>query len=229
MSQAETPVTSLSDIKNSDCTKQTCSQLICTLSNMHPTTMAYIQMEFEIDSEIQTVFKEESVELISIASVEMGQGNIQSRQVSTTLKRKVISFFKKEVPWWIGVLSVLGGIVLLSLISLVLWKVGFFERKLRDELVKRKAQIPYSGQVTGKMPTLYSGQVSGKRVTDESGQVSGRKQTDDAGQVSGRCLTVDGGQVTGKKDRAKNSKNLTGQKPTIDFSDCDGSIPLMQQ
>ncbi|XP_045180509.2 integrin alpha-9-like isoform X2 [Mercenaria mercenaria] len=192
VSSTEKPVTSLSDIQNADCLKQICSIFTCTLRNLQPKSTAYIYTEFVIDSEIETIIKEgESVELISIGSVEIGQGNIQNMQVSATLRKRIIKPLVKELSWWAIPLSVLCGNLLLSLIIVLLWKVGFFERKLRDELIRRKAHISNAGQVTGKMPTSYAGQVSGKRVTDDSGQVSGRKPTADAGQVAGSCPTID--------------------------------------
>ncbi|XP_045177932.2 integrin alpha-9-like [Mercenaria mercenaria] len=178
VSSTEKPVTSLTDIQNADCLKQICSIFTCTLRNLQPKSTAYIYTEFVIDTEIETIIKEgESVELISTGSVEIGQGNIQNMQVSTTLRKRMIKPLVKELPWWVIPLSVLCGNLLLSLIIVLLWKVGFFERKLRDELIRRKAQISNSGKVTGKVSTSYTGQVSGKRVTDDSGQVSGRKPT----------------------------------------------------
>ncbi|XP_053564062.1 integrin alpha-7 isoform X2 [Bombina bombina] len=37
------------------------------------------------------------------------------------------------VPWWIILIAVLGGILLLALLVLILWKCGFFKRSTREE------------------------------------------------------------------------------------------------
>ncbi|XP_053382556.1 integrin alpha-8-like [Mercenaria mercenaria] len=150
VSNTRKPETALSDIQNNDCKQQKCSKFVCAISNIQPKTGAVIYMNYVIDRVIEGGMKEgKSMTLISTATVQINRTNLISnqteflQQLSTTVRKRAP--IKEEIPWWIILVSVLGGILLIALIVLVLWKCGFFKRKRRDELEKRKSHAPDSG------------------------------------------------------------------------------------
>lgn len=51
----------------------------------------------------------------------------------------------RGVPWWVIVLSILGGLLLLGITSYVLYKMGFFQRKEHEEMVAHQAIIESNG------------------------------------------------------------------------------------
>ncbi|XP_047495129.1 integrin alpha-PS3-like [Penaeus chinensis] len=51
----------------------------------------------------------------------------------------------RGVPWWVIVLSILGGLLLLGVTSYVLYKMGFFQRKEHEEMVAHQAIIESNG------------------------------------------------------------------------------------
>ncbi|XP_064614581.1 integrin alpha-PS1-like [Liolophura sinensis] len=46
-----------------------------------------------------------------------------------------------ELKWWIILVAVLGGIILLGLLILLLWKLGFFKRKKHEEMELHEAHL----------------------------------------------------------------------------------------
>lgn len=90
-----------------------------------------------------------SITLYSTAGVQINKTNLISnqtefsQQLSTSVRKRVP--VKEELPWWIILVSILGGILLIVILILILWKIGFFKRKKRDELEKRKSRHPDTG------------------------------------------------------------------------------------
>ncbi|XP_037803693.1 integrin alpha-7-like [Penaeus monodon] len=50
----------------------------------------------------------------------------------------------KGVPWWVILLTLLGGLLLLSLLTYGLYKAGFFRRKELEEMKAQRAQVDSS-------------------------------------------------------------------------------------
>jgi hypothetical protein len=59
-------------------------------------------------------------------------------QVSIILRRRIPS---GKVETWVIALAIIGGILLLTLLTMALVKAGFFQRKKRDELLIKKRQV----------------------------------------------------------------------------------------
>ncbi|XP_067141293.1 integrin alpha-PS2-like [Centruroides vittatus] len=57
---------------------------------------------------------------------------IKSYSVSTKISLDDVGL-KSAIPWWILILAVCGGLLLLGLLALLLWKLGFFKRKRPQE------------------------------------------------------------------------------------------------
>lgn len=54
----------------------------------------------------------------------------------------------RGVPWWVILLAVLGGLLLLCLLAYGLYKAGFFKRKEQDEMKAHRAQVASSNYGT---------------------------------------------------------------------------------
>ncbi|XP_062845604.1 integrin alpha-11a [Trichomycterus rosablanca] len=78
-----------------------------------------------------------TLELVTTASVELNQDSPMFLQEERSFRHIILEIRKEEdsrVPIWIIIGSTLGGLLLLSLLILALWKLGFFQRqKRRDE------------------------------------------------------------------------------------------------
>jgi hypothetical protein len=61
-------------------------------------------------------------------------------QVSIILLRHIP---KGKVETWVIALAIIGGILLLTLLTMALVKAGFFQRKKRDELLIKKRQVSH--------------------------------------------------------------------------------------
>ncbi|TSK19963.1 Integrin alpha-11 [Bagarius yarrelli] len=88
-----------------------------------------------VDSLHELKFK--TLELVTTASVELSQDSPMFLQEERPVRHIILEVRKEEdyrVPIWIIIGSTLGGLLLLSLLILALWKLGFFQRqKPREE------------------------------------------------------------------------------------------------
>jgi hypothetical protein len=75
--------------------------------------------------------------------------NFLTQQINETLKSiKVVEkdfavHIQKEVsrtPFWIYIVSVLGGLLLLVILTYTMYKLGFFQRKIKQELKQKKRE-----------------------------------------------------------------------------------------
>ncbi|XP_028441073.1 integrin alpha-11 [Perca flavescens] len=77
-----------------------------------------------------------SLELLSAASVQLQESSPMFLQEDPVVRQMILEFRKDEdyiVPVWIILGSSLGGLLLLALLVLALWKLGFFNRRKRQE------------------------------------------------------------------------------------------------
>ncbi|XP_060606127.1 integrin alpha-6-like [Ruditapes philippinarum] len=142
VSRTPKPTQPLTELEKMDCKQEKCSIFNCMVTGIQPKTSAVIYMHHVVDKDIESFMKDgKSIKLLSTAFVWINKTNLISNQtefsqqlITTISKRTAV---RKELPWWIILVSVLGGILLIALIILLLWKCGFFKRKTRDELEKR--------------------------------------------------------------------------------------------
>ncbi|KAM6937639.1 integrin alpha-11 [Xenentodon cancila] len=77
-----------------------------------------------------------SLELLTAASVQLEASSPMFLQEDTPVRQIILDLRKEEdesIPIWIILGSSVGGLLLLSLLILALWKVGFFNRRRRRE------------------------------------------------------------------------------------------------
>lgn len=133
-----------------NCSSSQCSSVKCTVANLRQITSAVFYLNFVIDKTIEsTMMKSPALTVVSVGDVAIDKTNLITsrtelrKQLGTTIRKKPP--LPEPLPWWIILVSVLGGVLLIALIILILWKCGFFKRKTRDELEKRKSMLPDSG------------------------------------------------------------------------------------
>lgn len=80
--------------------------------------------------------KFKTLELVTTASVELNPSSPMFLPEERPVRHIILEIRKEEdyrVPIWIIIGSTLGGLLLLSLLILALWKLGFFQRQKRRE------------------------------------------------------------------------------------------------
>jgi len=86
------------------------------------------------------------VEIFSRAVVEIPKElNIQQDETNDEASAKTIAYSdiveeKKEIPLWVIIVASLCGLLLLIIIILVLWRIGFFKRKRPGDLHQAEKQ-----------------------------------------------------------------------------------------
>ncbi|XP_069019589.1 integrin alpha-11 isoform X1 [Embiotoca jacksoni] len=77
-----------------------------------------------------------SLELLTAASIQLEESSPTFLQEDRLIRQVILDLRKEEdhsIPIWIILGSSLGGLLLFSLIVLALWKLGFFNRRRREE------------------------------------------------------------------------------------------------
>ncbi|TRY55695.1 hypothetical protein DNTS_010275 [Danionella cerebrum] len=83
-----------------------------------------------------------TLELVTTASLELNPSSPMFLLEEKPLRHIILEIRKEEdyrVPIWIIIGSTLGGLLLLSLVILALWKLGFFQRQKRREEAEKDA------------------------------------------------------------------------------------------
>ncbi|KAL4233421.1 hypothetical protein ACF0H5_008102 [Mactra antiquata] len=135
-------------IEREDCSKGVCPFLQCVVREIGPQKSMVIYMKFVMNKELRKYLgADKTMNIISHASVKINETNLISnrtvfdQKLMTTIKTTTIVV--QEFPWWIIVVSVLVGLLLIVIIVLILWKLGFFKRKTRDQVREmRKSRVP---------------------------------------------------------------------------------------
>ncbi|KAK9971697.1 hypothetical protein ABG768_025051 [Culter alburnus] len=86
--------------------------------------------------------KFKTLELVTTASVELNPSSPMFLPEERPVRHIILEIRKEEdyrVPIWIIIGSTLGGLLLLSLLILALWKLGFFQRQKRQEEAENEA------------------------------------------------------------------------------------------
>ena len=114
-----------------------CVRINCTLSSISRSKSVFINVEGVVwnstfleeynDTALVIVFSNASVE-VSQSNVEYSDTSERHAKVQTTMRSEIIVPADQPIELWIIVIACLGGVVLLVMIVLLLWKCGFFKR-----------------------------------------------------------------------------------------------------
>ncbi|GFS07525.1 integrin, alpha 6 [Elysia marginata] len=117
-----------------------CSAVICYIGLMHIYETVYINISIGIRRDVlQTLKVSNLLGLVSYGSLmEPSYKSYSSmtyfKDIRTTTYISYKSLLRKSASWWILVISICSGLLLLYVITVILWKLGFFRRKKKEEL-----------------------------------------------------------------------------------------------
>uniref|UniRef100_A0A671QF06 Integrin alpha-11-like n=1 Tax=Sinocyclocheilus anshuiensis TaxID=1608454 RepID=A0A671QF06_9TELE len=97
---------------------------------------SYRDVSVKIGGSLHTDLKFKALELVTTASVELNPTSPMFLPEERPVRHIILEIRKEEdyrVPIWIIIGSTLGGLLLLTLLILALWKLGFFQRQKRRE------------------------------------------------------------------------------------------------
>ncbi|KAK5859806.1 hypothetical protein PBY51_021330 [Eleginops maclovinus] len=136
-------ISRLLDKKNSDTLScgsgANCVRISCPLRGMDSTAVITLNSRLYNSTFIETFSKLHHVEVIVKASlnVDSSAKNIVLKDALFQLRLTVFPERREAqyggVPWWIIVLSILFGLLLLALLAFLLWKCGVFDKKNKED------------------------------------------------------------------------------------------------
>ncbi|KAM4736482.1 integrin alpha-10 [Anableps anableps] len=117
-----------------NCSRSWCTEVICEVQQL--SQQAVIRISRRVHDDFFRKVKYKSVRIISAYSlsaretnlITLGAGTVQGETVLEVLKGRAI-----PISLWILIGSIIGGLLLLALIIFILWKLGFFTRKHRED------------------------------------------------------------------------------------------------
>ncbi|EDV55932.1 integrin alpha-PS3 isoform X2 [Drosophila erecta] len=124
---------------------------ICVRAEMRvhfrPEKSIYLNMRFRVDlNEVNAILMDPWEYFVILTDLNMqkkGDPSSTSFSINRKIEPNIISkHLEAGLPIWIIIVSVIGGLLLLSAISYLLYKMGFFNRAKKDELDRLVQQNP---------------------------------------------------------------------------------------
>ncbi|XP_050720083.1 integrin alpha-PS3-like [Eriocheir sinensis] len=128
-----------------------CAQLSCHIYNWPvDVESAKVIMEMEVDLSVMAkhvsvmggavLMTSGSARIQSLSALmEFSGSRVAYEEVVTQIQPE--SLLAKGIPWWVILLAVLGGLLLLGLLAYGMYKAGFFKREKMEEMKAQQAQI----------------------------------------------------------------------------------------
>ncbi|XP_063421101.1 integrin alpha-8-like [Mytilus trossulus] len=166
-SSTASTVTPVKDIVCDDIYDTSCLLIRCFLQRLAVDRSTRITVSFELDSTKFSFIQEKSVYFTTTAYVFPTETDFpfellrnDTTKVSSILYPAQTEREVQSINLWIIVGGILAGIILLLVIGLVMWKVGFFKRKKREQVneYKRKSQY-YEKRKTQRLENARSDEV----------------------------------------------------------------------
>ncbi|XP_030605712.1 integrin alpha-10 isoform X2 [Archocentrus centrarchus] len=122
------------DILN--CSRSWCTEVVCQVKQLPRGKDAIIRVSRRVHDDFFRQAKYKSVRIIGVYRLAAQETNLITLSAGTVWRETVLEVLKgRAIPisLWILIGSIIGGLLLLALIIFVLWKLGFFTRKQREE------------------------------------------------------------------------------------------------
>ncbi|KAK7878844.1 hypothetical protein WMY93_030870 [Mugilogobius chulae] len=123
-----------SDILN--CSRSWCTEVTCEVQQLLRGQNAVIRVSRRVHDDFFRNAKYKSARIIGAYNVAAQETNLITLGTGTVWRETVLEVLKgRAIPisLWILIGSIIGGLLLLALITFILWKLGFFTRKQREE------------------------------------------------------------------------------------------------
>ncbi|XP_061885642.1 integrin alpha-10 isoform X1 [Entelurus aequoreus] len=122
------------DILN--CSRSWCIEVTCQVQQLLNGQAAVIRLSRRVHDDFFRQAKYKSARIISTYQIAPQETNLITLGTGTVWRETVLEVLKgRAIPisLWILIGSIIGGLLLLALIIFILWKLGFFARKHRDD------------------------------------------------------------------------------------------------
>lgn len=122
------------DILN--CSRSWCTEVTCEVQQLLRGQAAVIRVSRRVHDDFFRTAKYKSARIIGAYNVAAQETNLITLGTGTVWRETVLEVLKgRAIPisLWILIGSIIGGLLLLALITFILWKLGFFSRKQREE------------------------------------------------------------------------------------------------
>ncbi|XP_075685574.1 integrin alpha-6 isoform X1 [Rhinoderma darwinii] len=126
-----------------DCNTTKCVKIRCPLQGLDNNAVITIHSRLWNSTFLEEYSKMSYLDIIVEASLSIDTTTDNIKLANKVHPVRVTVFPEKiqvqytGVPWWIVLVSILGGILLLALLVFILWKLGFFKRSRYDDSVPR--------------------------------------------------------------------------------------------
>ncbi|KAM8869465.1 integrin alpha-10 isoform 2-T2 [Spinachia spinachia] len=122
------------DILN--CSRSWCSEIVCEVQQLLRGQTAAIRVSRRVHDDFFRKAKYKSVKIIASYRLTAQETNLITLATESVWRETVLEVLKgRAIPisLWILIGSIIGGLLLLALIIFILWKMGFFARKQRED------------------------------------------------------------------------------------------------
>ncbi|XP_072316892.1 integrin alpha-10 [Eucyclogobius newberryi] len=122
------------DILN--CSRSWCTEVTCEVQQLTRGQAAVIRVSRRVHDDFFRNAKYKSARIIGAYNVAARETNLIRLETGAVWRETVLEVLKgRAIPisLWILIGSIIGGLLLLALITFILWKLGFFTRKQREE------------------------------------------------------------------------------------------------
>ncbi|XP_055844968.1 integrin alpha-PS3 [Episyrphus balteatus] len=119
----------------------TCARAVMRVNNFIPDTPVTITMKYHVDlNEVNKILIEPwefFVIITKLDIVKVGDLDGKSTHITRKIEYNVISKHQLYgTPWWVIVLAIIGGLLVLAAMAYGMHKAGFFRRKTKEEMDK---------------------------------------------------------------------------------------------
>ncbi|KAM9782665.1 integrin alpha-10 [Neosynchiropus ocellatus] len=119
-----------------NCSRSWCEEVVCEVKQLQRGQTAVIRLSRRVHDDFFRKAKYKSVRIVGTYRLAAQETNLITLGTETVWRETVLEILKgRAIPisLWILIGSIIGGLLLLALIIFILWKLGFFARRQREE------------------------------------------------------------------------------------------------